>query len=91
MALLASATVSDFLLLMGVLLLYRSPLRAYHCFKRAILVSILFTQVFMFYTQQLGALDELAVNLILLVGLNALTRHSHQALLQKKLEQAPAP
>ncbi len=87
MALLTSETVSDLLLVIGVLLLRRSPLRAYHWFKGAILVSILFTQVFMFYIQQLGALDELAVNLILLAGLDTITHHVPQ---QNKAEQAPA-
>jgi hypothetical protein len=90
MALLASGTVTDLLLLIGVLLLHRSPLRAYHWFKGAILVSILFTQVFMFYLQQLGALDELAVNLLLLAGLDTITRHTHHAHQQNKMEQAPA-
>jgi hypothetical protein len=85
MALLTSGTVSDLLLVIGVLLLRRSPLRAYHWFKGAILVSILFTQVFMFYIQQLGALDELAINLILLAGLDTITHHTHHAHQQNKV------
>ena len=88
MALLTSGTVSDLLLLIGVLLLPRSPLQAYHWFKGAILVSILFTQIFMFYIQQLGALDELAVNLLLLAGLDTITHHTDHALQQNKVEQA---
>jgi hypothetical protein len=81
MALLASCASSDLLLVLGVwFFLRRSPLRAYHWFKRAILLSILLTQVFMFYAQQLGALDELAINLSVLAALNALIGHHHHAL-----------
>ncbi len=87
-ALLASAVLSDLLLAMGVLFLRRAPLRAYQWFKKAILVSILLTQVFIFYTQQLGALDELAVNLFLLVALNALIRHKQHDLQHTRLVQA---
>jgi uncharacterized membrane protein YozB (DUF420 family) len=89
MALLISCASSDLLLVLGVWFLRRSPLRAYHWFKRAILLSILLTQVFMFYTQQLGALDELAINLIVLLALNALIGHHHRALQQEKLVQSP--
>ena len=84
MALLASCVSSDLLLVLGVWFLRRSPLRAYQWFKRAILLSILLTQVFMFYIQQLGALDELAINLSVLVALNALIGHHHHALQQEK-------
>ena len=65
------------MIVIGVLFLRRSPLQAYLWFKRAILVSILLTQVFLFYTQQLVALGALAVNLLLLGALNALI-HTYQ-------------
>ena len=89
-ALLVSCALSNPLLVLGVWFLRRSPLRAYHWFKRAILLSILLTQVFMFYTQQLGAFDELVINLIVLLALNALIRHKHHALQQEKLVPIPA-
>lgn len=84
-ALLVSTALSDILIVVGVLFLRSSPLRAYHWFKRAILVSILLTQVFLFYTQQLGALDELAISLILLVALDALIYHKHHIHQQERL------
>jgi hypothetical protein len=57
--LLVSSVVSSIMIVIGVLLLPRSPLQAYAWFKRAILVSIFLTQVFLFYTQQLLALGAL--------------------------------
>jgi hypothetical protein len=49
-----------------------ASLQAYSWFKRAIRVSILLTQVFLFYTQQLLALGALLLNLLVLVALNTL-------------------
>jgi hypothetical protein len=70
--LLGSSLLSYIMIVIGLLFLRRSPLGAYAWFKRAVLVSIFLTQIFIFYTQQLGALDELAVNLIALVTLDYL-------------------
>jgi hypothetical protein len=62
--------VATTLVLVGVARLRYSPLAAYHWFKRAILVSILLTEFFAFYTEQLGAITGLAVNVVLLLGLD---------------------
>jgi hypothetical protein len=77
--LLVSSVVSSTMIVIGVLFLPRSPLQAYSWFKRAILVSILLTQVFVFYTQQLLALGALLVNLLVLGALNALIRTHQEA------------
>ena len=81
---LASSFLSYIMILIGILFLHRSRLVAYIWFKRAILVSIFLTQVFLLYAQPLAALDALLVNLIVLAVLNYLTR-SHQRDLQPKL------
>jgi hypothetical protein len=81
---LASSFLSYIMILIGILFLRRSRLVAYIWFKRAILVSIFLTQVFLLYAQPLAALDALLVNLIVLAVLNYLTR-SHQRDLQHKL------
>jgi hypothetical protein len=72
LGLLVSSVVSSIMIVIGVLILPRSPLQAYSWFKRAILVSIFLTQVFLFYTQQLLALGALLLNLLILTALNAL-------------------
>ena len=48
----------------GVLALRGSRLNAYHWFVRGLLVWILITQVFVFYSSQLGGLGGLAVDLV---------------------------
>ncbi len=70
--LLVSSVVSSMMIVIGVLILPRAPLQAYAWFKRAILVSIFLSQVFLFYTQQLLALGALLLNLLILTALNAL-------------------
>jgi hypothetical protein len=85
--LLASSAISSILIVIGVLFLRSSPLQAYSWFKRAILVSIFLTQVLMFYTQQLEALGELAVNLLVLGTLNSLIRHSQHEVRHAQLER----
>ncbi len=71
----------------GVLFLPRSPLQAYSWFKRAILVSIFLTQVFLFYTLQLLALGALLLNLLILVALNALIGAQQQETWHAVLER----
>ena len=70
--LLASSLVAAALVLVGLVALRRDRSRAYRWFKRGTLVSLLVGQVFLFYTQQFGALVELVLNLIALGGLDAL-------------------
>ena len=69
--------------IIGVALLTRSPLRAYRWFKRSVLVTIFFVQVFFFLDNQLAALAGLVANLFMLGGLNAMLQAEH-------VRQAPA-
>jgi hypothetical protein len=62
-----SSLLSTFFILLGFFQLRRSRLNAYVMFKNAMLVSILLTQVFAFYTIQFFALIGLAANIALLV------------------------
>lgn len=83
----ASTIVSSILIVIGVVFLRRWPLRAYEWFKRAILVSIFLTQVFLFYTQQWGALGALTLNLLVLATLNSLIHNKQQEDRQALLKQ----
>ena len=85
--LLVSSVVSSIMIVIGVLFLPRSPLQAYAWFKRAILVSIFLTQVFLFYTQQLLALGALLLNLLVLTALNTLIGTQQQEARQAVLER----
>lgn len=85
--LLVSSVVSSIMIVIGILFLPGSPLQAYSWFKRAILVSIFLTQVFLFYTQQLLALGALLLNLIVLVALNALIGTQQQEAWHAVLER----
>ena len=67
---LAFSLLADLLIVVGVVWLPRSRLRAYHCFKGAMLVSIFFVQVFAFYGEQFAALGSLVFNLLVLSALN---------------------
>jgi hypothetical protein len=85
--LLVSSVMSSAMILIRVLFLPRAPLQAYLWFKRAILVSIFLTQVFLFYTQQLLALGALLLNLLVLVALNALIGAQQQETWHAVLER----
>jgi hypothetical protein len=60
--------------LVGMAYLPRSRLEAYRWFERSVLISVFFTQVFLFWDAQLAALGGLAWYLVLLVGLRYLIR-----------------
>jgi hypothetical protein len=70
--LLVSGSIAGGMLVLGALALPQSRLRAYRWFKRAVLFSLLFVQVMLFYQQQLAALGWLALNLVLWTALNAM-------------------
>jgi len=73
-ATLATSTISLALVLVGVMRLPRSQLDAYRWFERSILVSVFFTQVIMFWQDQLTALSGLFWDLLLLAVLRFLIR-----------------
>ena len=76
--LLASAVCAVLTLIGLVYLILRSPVHALRWFKRSILASIFLTDLFTFYYQQLGALANLAVDLILLAVFEALIEVEHR-------------
>ena len=71
------SVAASLMTVVGVALLTRSRLHAYRWFKRSVLVTIFFVQVFLFFENQLAALGGLVVNLIMLAGLNAMIGAEH--------------
>ncbi len=69
---LIASLVSSLATFIGVTRLRVSRQAAYRWFKRSILLSIFFVQVFLFYQNQLGALLGLGSDLLLLGGLNVM-------------------
>jgi hypothetical protein len=67
---LLAGLVSGAFVITGALQLLRSRERAYRSFRRALHVSLLLTQVFVFYDSQLAGLASLVLNLCLLGAVN---------------------
>jgi len=68
-------SISAVLIAIGIVSLIHSRLQAYVMFRRAILVSIFFTQVLSFYEQQLLALSGFILDILILIGLRYLITH----------------
>jgi hypothetical protein len=68
-ALIGSSALSALFVLGGIAWIRYSRLRALQLFQRSILVSVLLTQVFIFYRDQWAALTGLAFNLLVLLAL----------------------
>jgi hypothetical protein len=66
---LVTSSISAILIIVGSIFMARSSLAAYMMYHRAILVSILLTQLFAFYQDQLYALFSLLINILILFGL----------------------
>lgn len=88
---LIASLVSSTCIVVGVFQWRGNRLSAYTWFKRGILVSILLVQIFLFYASQLAALAGLAVDLLLLLGLNQLIREAWYAQAAVWLADAPSP
>lgn len=73
-ATLLTSSVSLALIVVGVMWLPRSRLAAYRWFERGVLISVFFTQVIMFWQDQLTALGGLLWDLVLLSALRFLIR-----------------
>jgi hypothetical protein len=69
--LLGSTVLSALFVALGVAGLASSRRFAYRMFKRAVLITIFITQVFIFYREQLSAVVGLALNAFLLIMLQA--------------------
>jgi hypothetical protein len=74
-ALFVSSTISGILIVTGIVFMAYSRLRAYEMFHRAILVSILLTQVFVFYQLQFVALLGTLLNILILIALRYMIAH----------------
>jgi hypothetical protein len=75
--LIVSTIIPSVLVVFAVFALRRSRIKALYLFRRAVLLSILFTEVFMFYRNQAAALVVLAFNLFAWAFVNvAITRES---------------
>jgi hypothetical protein len=68
-------SISAILISQGILLLPRSRFQAYLMFRRAMFISIFFTQVLAFYDQQILAMLGLILNILILVALRYLITH----------------
>jgi hypothetical protein len=64
-----SPTVSGVLVMLGIVSIWRSRLLAYRIFHYAVLISILITQVFAFYEEQMTAVIGLFLHVLILMGL----------------------
>jgi hypothetical protein len=80
-ALFACSCLSALLIISGIVLMGWSRLSAYQMFRRAVLVSLLLTPVFSFYTYQFYALIGVIVNMLVLFALRYMI--SRQRLLEK--------
>lgn len=65
LCLLLSGSITGGMLVLGAVALPQSRLRAYRWFKRAVLFSLLFVQMMLFYPQPLAAWGWWALNLVL--------------------------
>jgi len=81
---LASSVVSLGLVLIGVVRLPRSRLDAYRWFERGVLVSVLITQVIIFWQDQLAALGGLVWDLALLTALRFLVKQEEARIVLKR-------
>jgi hypothetical protein len=76
--LLLASLVSAALTLVGLVRWLRSRVSALRWFKRSILATIFLTDLFTFYYQQLGALADLGIDLLLLAVFEALIEAEHR-------------
>lgn len=81
---LATSVVSLLLVLVGVARLPSSRLAAYRWFERSVLISVFFTQVLLFWQDQLTALGGLGWDLVLLVVLRYGIRQEEARLVTEK-------
>ena len=72
-----SLFISGIFILIGLKDLATNRVNAYINFKRAVMVSILLTQFFTFYHQQLAALIPLATSFTVFLGIQALLEEEH--------------
>jgi hypothetical protein len=86
-----SFAVSATLTVLGALRLRRSRREALVLFRRALLVSIYFSEVFLFFQHQLAALGGLAQNVLLLLAVEVVLRREVRPVLPDPESARPAP
>jgi hypothetical protein len=84
-----SAGVSGVLIVVGLAVRRRSRVTSYRWFKAAILVSLLITQVFVFYYDASSALVGVIINLLLYVALSYMIAREEAR--ERGLTKAPLP
>jgi hypothetical protein len=84
-----SAGLTAVFIIVGLAVRHRSRVAAYRWFKAAILVSLLITQVFVFYYDQLSALIGVIINLLLYVALSYMIAREEAH--QRRLATTPLP
>jgi hypothetical protein len=84
-----SAAVTAVLIAVGLAVRRRSRVASYRWFKAAILISLLITQVFVFYYDQLSALVGVIIDLLLYVALSYMIAREEAR--ERGVAEAPVP
>lgn len=79
-----STLIAVFFIFIGISRIYVSRMSAYIMFKRSILISILLTQVFVFYYSPIRAFTTLIFNIVILITLNYLIQTEAEMQVRKK-------
>lgn len=84
------SAASGVLVIIGIGLLHQSRLSAYRMFHRAVLITVLLTQVYAFYQHQLIALGGLGINVAILLCLRyMIDQEEEREAAQHQLLKAP--
>jgi len=75
---------SSLLVVVGIVQIRKSRLKAYHLFKHAVLISIFLTQFFAFYKDQVSAIFGLAGNIVILLTLNYMIKLEERMVRKEK-------
>lgn len=81
-----SSLISSVIIVIGIARIRISRLKAYSAFKVAVILSIVLTQFFDFYHNQLNALVVLLLNLIVLLVLQYLIEEERLVVSQRRIE-----
>jgi hypothetical protein len=86
-----AALVSAAFIIIGLLVMRRSRLEAYRWFLRAVLISLLITQLFVFYHDQFTALTGLAIDLLFYFALRYMIRREEDPAFMVQSEEPDPP
>ncbi len=88
---LTAALVSAAFIIIGLLVMRSSRLQAYKWFLRAVLISLLITQLFVFYHDQFTALSGLAIDLLFYFALRYMIRREEDPTFMAQYEEPDPP